>query len=96
MASLPSFRAQRTRRRRLSHPYFLPYTPTNGWLFALLLLALLFCVAGTVLVLLSGLMAVLGAIWPEPTAQYLGGVQGSLQFLWAAPLATLPPFGPFR
>ena len=96
MASLQSFRAQLTRLRRLSQPYFLPYTATNGWLFALLLLALLFCVAGTVLGLLSGLMALLGAFWPELTAQYLGGVQGSLQFLWTAPLATLPSFGPFR
>ena len=91
MASLQSFRAQLTRLRRLSQPYFLPYTASNGWLFGLLLLALLFCVAGTVLGLLSGLMAVLGALWPELTSQYLGGVQGSLQYLWTAPLATLPP-----
>ena len=96
MASLQSFRAQLTRLRRLSQPYFLPYTASNGWLFGLLLLALLFCVAGTVLGLLSGLMAVLGALWPELTSQYLGGVQGSLQYLWTSPLATLPPFGPFR
>jgi putative ATP-binding cassette transporter len=96
MASLQSFRAQLTRLRRLSQPYFLPYTASNGWLFALLLLALLFCVAGTVLCLLSGLMSLLGAIWPDLTAQYLGGVQGALTFLWTSPLATLPAFGPFR
>ena len=94
MASLQSFRAQLTRLRRLSQPYFLPYTASNGWLFASLLLALLFCVAGTVLALLSGLMAILGALLPEITAQYLGGVQGSLRFIWTVPIA-LPAFGPF-
>jgi vitamin B12/bleomycin/antimicrobial peptide transport system ATP-binding/permease protein len=96
MASLQSFRAQLTSLRRLSQPYFLPYTPNNGWLFPLLLLALLFCVAGTVLGLLSGLMALLAALWPQLTAQYLGGVQGALQFLWTAPLGKLPAIGPFH
>ena len=45
--------------RKLTQPYFLPYTKNNGWLFLLLLIALLFCVGGTVLFILTGLMSVL-------------------------------------
>lgn len=93
MASLQSFRSQLTRLRRLSQPYFLPYTDSNGWQFALLLLSLLFCVAGTVLGLLSGLMALLGAIWPQVTAQYLGGVQGSIAAIWSLPIITILSWG---
>ena len=93
MASLQSFRAQLTRLRRLSQPYFLPYTASNGWLFGLLLLALLFCVAGTVLGLLSGLMAVLGALWPELTSQYLGGVQGAITSIWTRPVVEILSWG---
>ncbi len=32
--------------RKLTQPYFLPYTKNNGWLFLYLLIALLFCVGG--------------------------------------------------
>ena len=40
MASLQLFRAQLTRLRRLSQPYFLPYTDGNAWQFILLLMSL--------------------------------------------------------
>ena len=93
MASLQSFRSQLTRLRRLSQPYFLPYTDSNGWQFALLLFSLLFCVAGTVLGLLSGLMALLGVVWPQVTAQYLGGVQGSIAAIWSLPIITILSWG---
>ena len=93
MASLQSFRAQLTRLRRLSQPYFLPYTESNAWQFALLLLSLLFCVAATVLGLVSGLMAFLGAVWPQVTAQYLGGVQGAITSLWTRPIIEMLSWG---
>ena len=93
MASLQSFRAQLTRLRRLSQPYFLPYTESNGWLFALLLLALLFCVAGTVLGLLSGVMALVGAVWPKLTTEYLGGVQAAIGTVWSRPIIEIVSWG---
>ena len=95
MASLQSFRAQLTRLRRLSQPYFLPYSESNAWQFALLLLSLLFCVAATVLGLVSGLMALLGAIWPQLTSQYLGGVQGAITSIWTRPIVEILSWGQF-
>lgn len=68
--------------RKLTQPYFLPYTESNGWLFILMLLAMLFCVAGTVLFLLTGLMSLLSSSSQDLTNQYLGGVQDSLQKIW--------------
>ena len=68
--------------RKLTQPYFLPYTKTNGWLFLYLLIALLFCVGGTVLFLLTGLMSLLTSFAPDITTQFLGGVQNSLKVIW--------------
>ena len=46
--------------RKLTQPYFLPYTPNNGWVFILLLFALIFCVVpGTVLFVVTGLINLL-------------------------------------
>ena len=71
--------------RKLTQPYFLPYTKNNGWLFVYLLIALLFCVGGTVLFLLTGLMSLLTNLAPEVTNQFLGGVQNSLKVIWNGP-----------
>ncbi len=71
--------------RKLTQPYFLPYSKNNGWLFLSLLIALLFCVGGTVLFLLTGLMSLLGNIAPQITNQFLGGVQNSLRIIWNGP-----------
>ncbi len=71
--------------RKLTQPYFLPYSKNNGWLFVSLLIALLFCVAGTVLFLLTGLMSLLGNVAPQITNQFLGGVQNSLKIIWNGP-----------
>ncbi len=71
--------------RKLTQPYFLPYTKNNGWLFVYLLIALLFCVGGTVLFLLTGLMSLLTNVAPEITNQFLGGVQNSLKVIWDGP-----------
>ncbi len=71
--------------RKLTQPYFLPYSKNNGWLFVYLLIALLFCVGGTVLFLLTGLMSLLGNVAPQITNQFLGGVQNSLIIIWNGP-----------
>ena len=71
--------------RKLTQPYFLPYTKNNGWLFLYLLIALLFCVGGTVLFLLTGLISLLSNFAPEITNQFLGGVQNSLNIIWDGP-----------
>ena len=54
------FLSQLTKIRKLTQPYFLPYTSSNGWLFILLLFALIFCVVpGTVLFVVTGLINLL-------------------------------------
>ena len=80
---LQNLRNQAAKLRRLSQPYFFPYTEDNGWQFLGLLVSLLFCVAGIVLFLVTGLMNGLSWLLPELTGQYLGGVQSSLAMLWS-------------
>ena len=81
---LRTLRLQAAKLRRLSQPYFLPYTEDNGWQFLGLLVCLLFCVAGLVLFLLTGLMNALSWLKPDLTQIYLGGVQSSLSMLWSS------------
>ena len=58
--------------RKLTQPYFLPYTPNNGWSFILLLFALIFCVVpGTVLFVVTGLINLLSNSAAELTKEYL-------------------------
>ena len=78
---LQNLRNQAAKLRRLSQPYFFPYTEDNGWQFLGLLVSLLFCVAGIVLFLVTGLMNGLSWLFPELSGQYLGGVQSSLAML---------------
>ncbi len=73
---------QAAKLRRLSQPYFFPYTENNGWQFLGLLVSLLFCVAGIVLFLVTGLMNGIAWVLPDLTSQYLGGVQSSLSMIW--------------
>ncbi|MDC3009963.1 ABC transporter ATP-binding protein/permease [Synechococcus sp. AH-736-G20] len=80
---LQNLRNQAAKLRRLSQPYFFPYTEDNGWQFLGLLVSLLFCVAGIVLFLVTGLMNGLSWLLPELSGQYLGGVQSSLAMLWS-------------
>ena len=80
---LQNLRNQAAKLRRLSQPYFFPYTEDNGWQFLGLLVSLLFCVAGIVLFLVTGLMNGLSWLFPELSGQYLGGVQSSLAMLWS-------------
>ncbi|AII44469.1 ABC transporter ATP-binding protein [Synechococcus sp. KORDI-100] len=80
---LQNLRDQSAKLRRLSQPYFFPYTEDNGWQFFGLLVCLLFCVAGIVLFLVTGLMNGLTWLMPELTGQYFGGVQSSLAMIWS-------------
>ena len=73
---------QLTKLRKLTQPYFLPYTSSNAWVFILLLASLLFCVAGIVLFLLSLLMQLAASWFPDSTNDYLGGVKGILYTIW--------------
>ena len=69
---------------RLTQPYFLPLEEANGWQFLGLLVALIFCVGGVVLFLLTALMAAVHSILPQLTDTYLGGVEGSLSTIWSS------------
>ena len=80
---LQNLRDQAAKLRRLAQPYFFPYTEDNGWQFIGLLVSLLFCVAGIVLFLVTGLINGLSWLLPELTGQYFGGVQSALAMLWS-------------
>ena len=80
---LQNLRDQAAKLRRLAQPYFFPYTEDNGWQFIGLLVSLLFCVAGIVLFLVTGLINGLSWLLPKLTGQYLGGVQSSLAMIWS-------------
>ncbi len=77
---LQNLRDQAAKLRRLSQPYFFPYTEDNGWQFLGLLVSLLFCVAGFVLFLVTGLMNGQSWLFPELSGQYLGGDEGAAAF----------------
>ena len=62
---LQNLRDQAAKLRRLAQPYFFPYTEGNGWQFIGLLVSLLFCVAGIVLFLVTGLINGLSWLLPE-------------------------------
>ena len=67
---------------RLTQPYFLPLEETNGWQFLGLLVALILCVGGVVLFLLTAIMAGIHSVLPQLTDTYLGGVEGTLGTIW--------------
>lgn len=90
MSLIPSLRHQissflKTIRKlqRLTQNYFLPLEETNGWQFLGLLVALIFCVGGVVLFLLTALMTAAHSLLPQLTDTYLGGVEGSLDTIWS-------------
>ena len=76
--------------RKLTQPYFLPYTPKNGWLFILLLFSLIFCVVpGTVLFVVTGLINILSNSAPEITKEYLSGVEEIINKVWSSNLGLI-------
>ena len=85
MNPLQAFRRQLIKLQRLAQPYFLPVEETSGWQFLLLIVALLAVVAGSTLLLLSGVLALSGALIPEFQARFLPGVPQQIAALWASP-----------
>ncbi|MYJ58911.1 MAG: ABC transporter ATP-binding protein/permease, partial [Synechococcus sp. SB0672_bin_6] len=79
-----NFLALTRKLHRLTQPYFLPLEETNGSQFLGLLVALILCVGGVVLFLLTALMAGVHSILPQLTDTYLGGVEGTLDVIWSS------------
>lgn len=80
---LSTFNSQVRKLQRLTQPYFLPLEDSNGWQFLALLVALIFCVGGTVLFLLTVLLAAAHSISPGLIDAYLGGVEESVNYIWS-------------
>jgi putative ATP-binding cassette transporter len=107
MNPLKALREQLGQLQRLAQPYFLPLEATegSGWSFLLLLIALLAVVVGLTLLLLSGVLALSGALIPELQSRFLPGVPQQVEAIWKSPAgavimvlfaAGLVTFGAFR
>jgi putative ATP-binding cassette transporter len=72
------------RLRHLSQPFFLPLEQASGWQFAWLLTALMFCVGGVVLLVVTGLNHLLLQLQPELTTKYLAGVGNTINAIWSS------------
>jgi putative ATP-binding cassette transporter len=105
MNPLQAFRSQLGKLRRLAQPYFLPVEDTSGWQFLLLIVAMLAVVVGTTLLLLTGAVAVSGALIPGLQARFLPGIPQQVEAIWSGPVglvvmvlfsASLGCFGVFR
>tara|TARA_Y100001968_G_scaffold333574_1_gene397335 strand:+ start:7219 stop:9219 length:2001 start_codon:yes stop_codon:yes gene_type:complete len=82
--------SQLTKIRKLTQPYFLPYTSNNGWQFILLLFALIFCVVpGLVLFVVTALINILSSGTPDLTKEYLSGVQEIINKIWNSNLGLI-------
>jgi putative ATP-binding cassette transporter len=88
MNPLKALREQLGQLQRLAQPYFLPLEATNGsgWMFLLLLIALLAVVVGLTLLLLTGAIALSGALVPELQSRFLPGVPQQVQAIWRSPV----------
>ncbi|MFM7236748.1 MAG: ABC transporter ATP-binding protein/permease [Cyanobium sp.] len=88
MNPLKALREQLGQLQRLAQPYFLPLEATNGsgWMFLLLLIALVAVVVGLTLLLLTGAIALSGALVPELQSRFLPGVPQQVQAIWRSPV----------
>ncbi len=77
-------RGQLNKLRNLAQPFFLPLDQASGWQFVGLLLALLFCVGGFVLIVLTGLINGSEQLLPDLTAKYFGGVSETIDSIWSS------------
>ena len=87
MNPLKALREQLGQLQRLAQPYFLPLEATNGsgWWFLGLLVALVAVVVGLTLLLLSGVLALSGALIPELQSRFLPGVPQQVEAIWKSP-----------
>jgi putative ATP-binding cassette transporter len=89
MSPLKAFREQLGKLQRLAQPYFLPVADGDGGSageFFLLVLALLAVVAGSTLLLLTGAVALSGALIPRLRDAFLPGVPQQVAQIWASPI----------
>ncbi|MBM5816324.1 MAG: ABC transporter ATP-binding protein/permease [Cyanobacteria bacterium K_Offshore_surface_m2_239] len=107
MNPFKALREQLGQLQRLAQPYFLPLEATSGsgWWFLGLLIALVAVVVGLTLLLLSGALALSGALIPELQSRFLPGVPQQVEAIWKSPVgavimvlfaAGLATFGAFR
>jgi len=88
MAPLKALREQLGKLQRLAQPYFLPLDgggAGSGWQFLMLMVAMVAVVVGTTLLLLSGAVALSGALIPDLQARFLPGVPEWVAGIWAGP-----------
>ena len=86
MNPLQAFRSQLSKLQRLAQPYFLPVEETSAWQFLLLILAMVAVVAGSTLLLLTGVVALSGALIPDLQARFLPGVPQQIAASWRSPV----------
>jgi putative ATP-binding cassette transporter len=89
MTPLKAFRSQLGKLQRLAQPYFLPVEETSGWQFLLLVVALLAVVVGSTLLLLTGAVALSGALIPALRSRFLPGVPEQVAAIWASPIGAV-------
>ena len=89
MNPLKALRGQLAKLQRLAQPYFLPVDDTKSWQFLLLVAALLAVVVGSTLLLLTGVLALTGALIPELRSRFLPGVPEQVAAIWSSPIGPL-------
>ena len=89
MNPFKALRGQLAKLQRLAQPYFLPVDDTKSWQFLLLVVALLAVVVGSTLLLLTGVLALTGALIPESRSRFLPGVPEQVAALWNSPIGPL-------
>ncbi|MFM7643031.1 MAG: ABC transporter ATP-binding protein/permease [Cyanobium sp.] len=91
MNPLKALREQLGQLQRLAQPYFLPLEATSGsgWWFLTLLVALVAVVVGLTLVLLTGTLALTGAVVPDLQGRFLPGVPQQVEAIWKSPVGVV-------
>ena len=89
MNPFKALRGQLAKLQRLAQPYFLPVDDTKSWQFLLLVVALLAVVVGSTLLLLTGVLALTGALIPELRSRFLPWVPEQVAALWNSPIGPL-------
>jgi vitamin B12/bleomycin/antimicrobial peptide transport system ATP-binding/permease protein len=89
MNPFKALRGQLAKLQRLAQPYFLPVDDTKSWQFLLLVAALLAVVVGSTFLLLTGVLALTGALIPELRSRFLPGVPEQVAVIWSSPIGPL-------
>jgi vitamin B12/bleomycin/antimicrobial peptide transport system ATP-binding/permease protein len=89
MNPFKALRGQLAKLQRLAQPYFLPVDDTKSWQFLLLVAALLAVVVGSTFLLLTGVLALTGALIPELRSRFLPGVPEQVGVIWSSPIGPL-------